>query len=231
MLFVFCKKMVKYLKMKIFTKKEILPISLIIFTFLVSAFLYPELPGQIPSHWNINGEIDAWTCKTFTVLFFPGLTLVFYLLMTFLPLIDPLKKNYLGFIMPYFWFRTAFVLFLASLYLYTLWVSLGAKLNINYFIIPAISILFIVIGIFLPKVKKNYFVGIRTPWTLYSEEVWNKTHQSAGKFFIAAGIISLFGLFLPKQSFIIIITAVLAAALISVIYSYFIFRKGPKNNK
>ncbi len=219
--------------MEIFTRKEILPISFIILAVLVSAFLYPELPGKIPSHWNIKGEIDAWTCKNVTVLLFPGLTLFFYLLMTFLPLIDPLKKNYLGFIMPYFWFRTAFVTFFVSLYLYSLWASLGAKSNIIYFIIPAISILFIVIGIFLPKVKKNYFVGIRTPWTLYSEEVWNRTHQSAGKFFIAAGIISLFGLFLPKQSFIIVVTAVLAAALISVIYSYFIFRKGQKiiNNK
>ena len=80
------------------------------------------------------------------------------------------------------------------MYLYTLWAALGNELNINYFTIPAISLLFMVIGIFLPKIKKNYFVGIRTPWTIHSDEVWNKTHQFGGKFFILAGIIILMNL-------------------------------------
>jgi len=117
------------------------------------------------------------------------------------------------------------VAFFISIYFYTLWAAFGAKLNINYFIFPVFSLFFIFLGIFLPKIKKNYFVGIKTPWTIHSEETWDKTHQFSGKVFIAAGIISLLGLLLPKYSFLIFITAALSAALISVISSYFIFRK------
>ncbi len=211
--------------MKPITKKEILPISLIAFIILVSVFLYPSLPDKIPSHWNIKGEVDAWSGKNLTVLFLPGITLGIYLLMLLIPSIDPLRKNYPKFTVPYFWFRTIFVLFFVLLYLYTLWAAMGTELNINYFIIPAVSLLLIVIGIFIPKIKKNYFIGIRTPWTIHSEEIWDKTHQVGGKFFIAAGVVILFSLFFPDYSFGIVLAAVLIGALIPAAYSYFLFRK------
>jgi len=211
--------------MKIITRKEILPIILIVFAFLVGLSLYSKLPDQVPSHWNAQGEVDAWSSKNFTVFFFPGITLAIYLLMTFIPLIDPLRKNYLKFAKPYFWFRMLFVVFYVSLYFYTLWSAFGAEIKINYFILPAISLFFVLIGVFLPKVKRNYFVGIRTPWTIHSEETWNKTHKFAGKAFIIGGLISLLGIFISKYSFTIFITAILLASLIPVIYSYFVFKK------
>ncbi|MAF43551.1 MAG: hypothetical protein CMI54_05210 [Parcubacteria group bacterium] len=211
--------------MKIITKKEILPIALIALAFIVGSFLYPVLPDKMPTHWNIQGEVDAWSTKNFGVFFFPVITLGIYFLMTLIPLIDPLKRNYPKFHTPYFFFRTLFVFFFVAIYFYTLSAALGTKININYFIFPAISILFILIGLFIPKIKKNYFVGIRTPWTLHSEEVWDKTHQFSGKLFVAAGIIALTSLFFPKYSFIMVIGPILSASFISIIYSYFIFRK------
>ena len=211
--------------MKILNKKEILPISLILIAFLFGILMYSDLPQSMPSHWDAQGEVDSWSNKDFGVFFFPILTLGIYLLMTFLPLIDPLKKNYDKFKAPYFWLRVIFIIFFVLLYFYTLWAALGAKLNINYFILPAFSILFILIGLFLPKVKKNYFVGIRTPWTLHSEEVWDKTHQFSGKLFVIAGLAALIGVFFTEYAFLIFITAILSSALTSVIYSYFIYRK------
>jgi len=211
--------------MKIITKKEILPIAFIALAFIVGGLLYPDLPERMPSHWNAQGEIDAWSSKNFAVFFFPSITLGIYLLITFIPLIDPLRRNYPKFHFPYFWFRAIFVIFFVLLYFYTLWAALGTKLNINFFIIPVFSVLFIAIGIFLPKVKKNYFVGIRTPWTIHSEEVWDKTHQLGGKFFMAGGLIALIGLLFPGYSFPIFIAAVLLAAFVPVVYSYFVFRK------
>jgi uncharacterized membrane protein len=211
--------------MKILTKKEILPIILIIFAFLVGLSLYPKLPDQVPSHWNTQGEVDAWSGKTFAVFFFPTITLVIYLLITLIPLIDPFRKNYLKFAKAYFWFRMLFVAFFVSLYFYTLWSAFGMKLSINYFIIPLLSLFFILIGLFLPKVKRNYFVGIRTPWTIHSEETWDKTHKFAGRSFVVAGLISFLGIFIPDYSFIIFIIAILSAALIPVIYSYFVFKR------
>lgn len=218
--------------MKFFTKKEIIPIFLIILAFFVGVYLYPQLPERVPSHWNAQGEIDAWSSKNFAVFFFPAITLGIYLLITFIPLIDPLKKNYSKFAIPYFWFRMLFVVFFVLLYLYTLRAAFGTKINIRYFIVPIISIFFILLGIFLPRVKKNYFVGIRTPWTIHSEKTWDKTHKFAGKVFIAAGIIILLELILPKYTFLIFIIVVLLAALVPMIYSYFVFRKiGGFNNR
>jgi len=211
--------------MKILFKKELIPIILIALAFIVGFSLYSKLPDQIPSHWNAQGEIDGWSSKNFTVFFFPGITLAVYLLMTFIPFIDPLRKNYLKFAKPYFWFKLLFVVFYVSLYFYTLWSAFGSEIKINYFIVPAISISFILLGVFLPKIKKNYFVGIRTPWTIHSEETWEKTHKFAGKTFIIAGLISLLGVFIVEYSFLIFITAILLASFIPIIYSYFVFKK------
>ena len=208
-----------------FTKKEILPIVLIVFAFSFGLLMYPKLPDQIPSHWNIEGEIDNWSAKNFAVFFFPALTLFVYLLMTFIPLIDPFRKNYLKFSRPYFWFRFLFVTFLISLYLYTLGAAFGAELKINYFIIPALAVFYILLGLFMPKIKRNYFVGIRTPWTIHSEQVWDETHRFAGRAFIIAGIASLIGLFLPEYSFVIFIIAIMSAVIMSATYSYFVFRR------
>ena len=214
--------------MKIISKKEIIPLSLILLIFIVGILLYPGLPERMPTHWNAQGEVDGWGSRNFAVFFFPCLIAAVYCLMLFIPLIDPLKKNYPLFARPYFYFRLLFVSFLSSVYLYTLAAGFGWQMNINYLIIPANALLFILIGFFLPKIKKNYFVGIKTPWTLHSEEVWNKTHQFSGKLFIAAGLVSLLGFF----NFWFFVIPILTAALGSIVYSYFVFRrvKGFNNN-
>lgn len=214
-----------------FTKKEILPIFVMLAAIAFSFYVYPSLPEQVPSHWNEHGEIDAYSGKTFAVFFFPGLTLGIYLLMIFLPRLDPLRKNYPSFAVPYYWIRTMLVIFLSSLYLFTLWTALGGDLNINYFILPAMSLLFIVIGALLPKIKKNYFVGIRTPWTLASEETWRRTHVFGGKLFILAGAVTLLSSFFERPLFVSL-SAVIAAVIIVFAYSYLIYKKveGFKNN-
>ncbi|MBU2545006.1 SdpI family protein [Patescibacteria group bacterium] len=211
--------------MKIFTKKEMLPIILIIIAFVVGLQLHPSLPNEIPTHWDAQGEIDGWGSKGFAVFFTPLLALGVYLLMTFIPLIDPLRKKYKDFAIYYFWIKTIIILFFLALYFYTLAVAKGFSMNINYFILPAISILFIVLGSFMPKIKKNYFVGIRTPWTIHSETVWNETHKFAGKVFMIMGTVSLLSLIIKGYTFPIFIIIIIAGSLAPVVYSYFIFKK------
>ena len=211
--------------MKIFTKKEILPIVLIIIAFVVGLQLYPGLPDRIPTHWNAKGEIDGWGGKDFAVFFAPLLALGVYILMTFIPLIDPLRKKYKDFAIYYFWIKTIIILFFLALYFYTLAVAKGFNMNINYFILPAISILFIVLGSFMTKIKKNYFVGIRTPWTIHSEEVWNETHRFARKSFIAMGGVSLLSLLIKEHTLPIFMIVIIAGSLAPVVYSYFVFKK------
>jgi uncharacterized membrane protein len=214
-----------------FNKRELLPISMIVLIIILGFVLYPSLPEQIPSHWNAKGEVDDYSGKMFSVVFYPALTLFVYLLMLVLPKIDPLKKNYAKFSNVYFWTKVVFVGFFSLIYIFTLFFSLGKiSFNISYFIVPLISVLYLILGFFMPRIKKNYFYGIRTPWTLNSEEVWDRTHKMAGKLFIGAGIISLFGsLFEGEISMIIFLITVLSAAFGSIIYSYIVFKKIKKN--
>lgn len=218
--------------MILFTKKEIFPIVIILLVIIFSFFVYPSLPEQVPSHWNAQGEIDNWSSRNFTVLFFPSLVVIIYLLMIFIPSIDPLKRNYESFKVPYYWFRIGFVIFFSAVYLFTIWTALGGNLNINSFIIPALSLLFMLIGLFLPKIKKNYFVGIRTPWTLASEITWNKTHTLGGKLFTLVGLVSLLGFFFYDQTILLFMISIFVAIFILFVYSYFIFKKveGFKDN-
>lgn len=206
-------------------KKDIIPIVIIIIALIVGAWLYPSLPERIPVHWNSQGEADGWGSKDFGVFFLPILALGVYLLMTFIPRIDPLKKNYEKFKKPYFYFKLLLSLFFVFLYFFTLCSVSGFEINIAYFMLPAFSFLFILMGAMLPKLKRNYFIGIRTPWTIHSDIVWEKTHKFSSKIFIAAGTISLVGMIFPSFAFSIFITAVIAAAIVCVAYSYFLFRR------
>lgn len=213
--------------MKLLTKKEIIPLVIIFFLFVFAVGFYraPCLPQKIPSHWNSQGEIDAYSSKNFFLFFYPSLTLAIYLLMLFLPLIDPLRKNYHKFARPYYLIRLSLIVFLAGLYFYSILSAFSSKIPINRFIIPFLSLLFAVIGLMMPKIKKNYFVGVRTPWTLQSEEVWQKTHQFAGKTMTASALLAFFTIFLGKSAFGIFITLVLVGALLPIAYSYYIYRK------
>lgn len=211
--------------MKMINKRELLPLALIVLALAIGLVLYNDLPDRIPSHWNSQGEVDSFSGKTFSVLFFPGLALAVYLLMTFLPKLDPLKKNYAKFTNSYYWFRTVMVTFFVLLYFYTIGAAMGVELNINNVILPTLAIVFVFIGLFLPRIKKNYFVGIRTPWTLHSEEVWNRTHRFSGRLFFIAGLVALSGLFFSDYAFQIFIAAILSAAVISIAASYFIYRQ------
>ena len=208
--------------MKIFSKKEILPIILIIVAFAIGLQMYPSLPDQVPTHWNAQGEIDGWSSKNFFVFFSPLLALGIYLLMTLVPLLDPFRKKYKDFEMAYYWIKTALVGFLLALYLYTIF---GTKINIIYFIVPILSLLWIVIGYFMPKLKRNYFIGIRTPWTIHSEKTWNETHKFGGRAFVIAGILSLLGAIIKDYAFTIFITVTIIAGLSPAVYSYFVFKK------
>lgn len=212
--------------MKLYDKKEVLPIVLIIIISAVGAYLYPQLPDLVPSHWGINGEINGWMSRTAAVIFLPLLTLAVYLLMSFLPLMDPHRSNIESFANWYFWFKTAFVVFLGSLYLMTLYAGLGNEVNVGRYVTLGVAALFAFIGFILPKVKKNYMIGIRLPWTLHSEVVWRKTHELGGKLFLALALVAAIAAFLPGAwAFGSLIIGIFLFLAILVWYSYREYKK------
>src|SRR3989344_9175428 len=195
-------------------KKEIIPICLILFMFILAFYSYPKLPEKVPSHWNSSGEIDNYSNK-FVIFLIPIILLGIYLLFLIIPKIEVFKKNIDEFYKTYmFGFKLVLILFFMALYIFTLLVTFNYNLKINYFIFPALGVLFYYIGYMIKNVKRNFFIGIRTPWTLANDKVWKKTHELGGKAFILAGFALLISLPFPNEILFVLIagiTIVLAA--------------------
>lgn len=202
-------------------RKDWLLILLIASCFILGAYLYPYLPAKVPSHWNINGRVDGYTSKFWGVYGLPVLNVGLYLLFIVLPLIDPRKKNYDRFSPTYRFLRYLMHIFFIGLYIFTLMSALGTIVNPGLYVQVGISLLFLLIGNVMGRVKHNYFVGIKTPWTLASEEVWRKTHRMAGPLWVAGGIAGIITAFINydlagKIFFVILITIVV----LPTVYSY-----------
>lgn len=195
-------------------------------SFLISIKLYGKLPEQMPVHWNIAGEVDRYGSRFEGAFAIPLLNAGLLMLMIWLPVIDPRRKSYANFEGFYKLFQWVMVLFLAGMHGLIMALSLGHELSISLYVKLAIGILFIIIGNYMGKVRSNWFVGIKNPWTLESDEVWTKTHRLAGPLMFAAGVLTMLLAFVDKSfAYWLIIGSVILAALIPTIYSYLLYRK------
>lgn len=204
-------------------KSDIYNVVLIVIAFLINIVVYSKLPDQIPTHWNVAGEIDGYSSKAFGAFMAPVIMLVVWLGMKFLPNIDPKKKNYEKFDSSYSIIICLLTSFFFVLHLLTITVSLGYDISINKVMPLIIGILFIILGNYMPKSKRNFFYGIKTPWTLTSDVSWRKTHRLGGKLFVLAGIIVVISsIFLTGTvQVIIFVTSTSIATLVPIVASYF----------
>lgn len=205
-------------------KTAIIITILVILSFVTAFYLYPKMPDKMASHWNTAGEVDSYMSKFWGSFLLPIVLLVMVLLFTFLPKIDPLKKNVEKF-RPYFdGFILVMTLFLVYIYAITIAWNMNYRFDMTLMIMPAMAILFYYSGVLIEKAKRNWFIGIRTPWTLSSDVVWKKTHKLGAKMFKIAAVIMLSGVFVPDYGFFFLIP-VLIAALYPIFYSYFEYKK------
>jgi uncharacterized membrane protein len=196
--------------------------------FALAAASWPYVPERIPVHWNLQGEVDRYGGKFTGLLLLPLATLGLYALFLVLPRFDPGRANYRTFAGAYNVIRIALVAFLAALYTATVLAAFGQPIDIGTFISLAIGGLFLVLGNVMGKIRPNWFVGVRTPWTLSSKLSWTRTHRAAGWLFIALGpLIALSGL-LRSQWFFFATLVVGGAGLATlVVYSYLVYRSDP----
>ncbi len=213
-------------------KKYFLSITVIILQLVVSArFIITMGSGAlIPTHWNIKGEVDGWMPIMQAALVFVGANLLIFLLMLFLPYISPkYRKQEERFkkIIPQFTGIMNF--FFGLVHIYSMYLSkypqIGQKGN---YMLAIIGIMFVAIGNLLPKIPQNYFAGIRTPWTLSSEENWRKTHRLGGRSFVFGGIITASASFFPKDptASIVAFGIFMACVLIPLGYSFYLYKRG-----
>ncbi|MEG0020473.1 MAG: SdpI family protein [Oscillospiraceae bacterium] len=214
--------------------KKIKKIDMAIYLLLALVFVqlvvvYPKLPQIIPTHWNFRGELDGHRGKS-TIWFLYALTWFVYGTMVISPKIDPKKENYAKFENVYDIFKFMMVLFMVGMIEVTLKATFDpTKVNMGQLVPMMVSVLIIMFGNYLPKCKHNYMLGIRTPWTLASEEVWNKTHRFSGPVWVIGGLVSLgVCVFFGNRSAagIISFISMSAVCVISVAYSYIMFKKG-----
>ena len=169
--------------MKIDIKKEIPLIGVVLLPFLYLGYIWQELPNKVPVHWNAKGEIDRYGDKTELLLIPFLLPLLIYVIFLVIPYIDP-KKNIEKMGKKYDTIKFLLTVFMSVLATYILYSAKTASISSPNGVIILIGILFIILGNFFKTIKANYFIGIRTPWTLENEEVWKHTHRMAGKLWV-----------------------------------------------
>ncbi len=209
----------------------LLSLALIIIAFGAAVYLYPQLPDPMPSHWNAKGEVDGYMPKFWGVFLFPIITIFLFGLFLLIPRIDPLKKNIEKFRKYYDWFIPLMVAFFIYIYFATIAWALGYQFNMGVAIFPPVAVLFYFVGILCENSKRNWFIGIRTPWTLSSDTVWRKTNKLAGKLFKILAVVFIIGLLLPQEFFVYMIVLVVIIALYPIVYSYFEYQKEIKKIK
>lgn len=208
-------------------KKHILPLIFIAATVILWLVFYPQLPEKLPTHWGPGGNVDGYSSKLGAMLISVGLMVLVYIILVFFPKIDPKKENYKLFTRGYTIINVALFLVVFLINLMIISTGLGYTFNTSVVIKLIIGILFIIIGNFLPQVKPNYFMGIKTPWALNDEDNWRKTHRLGGKTFVISGFIFLISIFLPSGfTETYLMPGLIIILLLPIGYSYWIFRKG-----
>jgi len=192
----------------------------IVVTVLLTIAVYPSLPPVFASHWNASGMADGSMEKISGLIIIPLIMIACVALFAVLPRIDPLRNNYEKFRNYYEGFVLVFVLYLLAIQVLMILWNLGYPLSINVTFPILFGILFVYIGFLLEHAEQNWFVGIRTPWTLSSAAVWKKTHERGGKLFKYAGIVSFLGAFAGSYAIWFMLVPVLIVAVYTVVYSY-----------
>ena len=206
-------------------RKHLVAIILILITGLAWAYAWPNLPDTMAVHWGMEG-VNGYASKFNAMLLLLGIMIFTYVLLTITPKIDPKKKNYDKFSKGYMIINYSVVVLLFLVNMLVIGVGLGYDIPMNSTPLILVGLLFIVIGNYLPQCKPNYFVGIKTPWTLSNEEVWRKTHRFSGKVFVVLGIIMILSVFVPAtwKSFVMV-GIIIGAVGLTMGYSYVAYKK------
>jgi len=204
----------------------IITLILIALALLAGMALWNQLPEQMASHWDSNDQVNGYVSKFWGVFLMPLITLGMLVLFLVLPGMDPLKANIAQFRESFNLFIVLIVAFMLYTHGLTLAWSLGYQdFKMSAAMLPFMGVLFIAIGFMLRKAKRNFFIGIRTPWTLSSDSVWDKTHQVGSVLFMVSGAMAIIGGFFGGTSaFWLMFAPLIGSSLFLVVYSYVLYR-------
>lgn len=212
--------------MKTSLKTEWPLLLLVAVPFAYLGAIWNDLPEQVPLHWNLHGEVDRWGSRSELWLIPVVTTLLIYVLFLVIPLIDPKKRlGEMG--SKYGQLKFLMVAAMSALAVVILYMARSGEKVSATPVVVVVGLLVAVLGNYMKTVRPNYFIGIRTPWTLESPEVWNKTHQLAGKLWFLGGVLMVAAALLLEGAaqFGLVLSIALAITLIPLIYSYAAYRR------
>jgi len=192
---------------------------------LAGLLLWNRLPDPMASHWGVNDQVNGTIPRFWGVFLMPLISLGMLLLFLLLPTIDPLKANIARFRGGFNLFIVFMMLFMAYVYGLTLAWNLGfTHFKMSASLLPAIGLLFILVGFVIRKAKRNFFIGIRTPWTLSSDKVWDETHRLGGWLFVGSGVLAVLGSFFGGlTAFWFLFIPLIGSTIFLVVYSYLLY--------
>ncbi|MFP9192871.1 SdpI family protein [Natronosalvus vescus] len=203
--------------------------SFVVFSAMVSVIAAPELPDQVVSNWNAAGEPSGTMSKSLALGLMPSLTAGLLGLFAVIPRIDPLRANIAEFRTYYDWFVVVFASYMFLIHTGIIAFNLGYEFDFVYLILLGAAGLFYYCGVVLTHANRNWFVGIRTPWTLSDEVVWDRTHALGGKLFKLTAILTVVGLLFGEYALYFFFVPVVVTAIITVVYSYYLYEQIDRN--
>ncbi|NGP89820.1 SdpI family protein [Fodinibius halophilus] len=207
-------------------KKEWYNIFLLLLPIVAIPFIWDLLPERIPSHWNMQGEVDGYSSKNFGLFFLPALNIGIYLLLLYLPKIDPKQRITID-QKPIPVLRTLTVVLMLGIHIWIISKAMGYNIATQGGLYLGLSLFFVVMGNYLRTIKPNYFIGIRVPWALEDADNWRQTHKLSSYIWVAGGLLLL--LMYPLFEFSVYSTIftviVVLLALIPALYSFYLYKK------
>jgi uncharacterized membrane protein len=185
---------------------------------------YPKLPEVVPVHWNAHGQVNGWAPKWTLFLYGPGMMTAMVALFAALPWLSPKKFEVDSFRKTYLYIMVVIVGMIAYIYIFIVIAGLGVPIDMSRAVEGCICLMIALLGNVMGRVRRNFFVGIRTPWTIADERVWNATHRFAAKTLFAGGLLGLIAVFL-RAPFWLPLAAILAAALVPAFYSLIFYKQ------
>jgi uncharacterized membrane protein len=190
--------------------------------------VFSRLPERVPVHWGLSGQPNGWGPAWMNAVLLPGVACAVYALLLFIPLIDPSRRNYALFGDTVHFFRGVIVTFLVGLHVLVVLASFGEKVDIGLAMRIGVPLLLVAIGNRFGRLRHNFFFGIRVPWTLANEEVWNRTHRMAGRLWVVGGLLLVPAALLPPApGLAVFVSGMLVLSIVPIVYSAVIFRKLP----
>jgi uncharacterized membrane protein len=198
------------------------------FSFMVGAFVLPMSSDRIPIHWDIAGKADGYAAASIGLFLMPLVSLAIQLLLMVLPRLDPGRENYVSFNATYWKLAFVFQMNLAGIQMVVCASAMGRAVQMNVAIAAMLGVMLIVLGNFLGKLRPNWMIGIRTPWTLSSKQSWNQTHRLGRWMFMAMGVaVGLLAIVPTMPAFVIVAVFCVACLFALTVYSWWIWRSDP----